>query len=122
MNAIEAETVLVIADGAAFGQQMERVLSLQKIKNIILYLPESFEWLVLKSGLIDNVRNIISDPASHIESSKYYTWERFFTHLLTEKTQKTYLKYNKSKLNPNYLQENETNKIMSVIPEIKWNN
>ena len=119
---IDAETILVVVDGAAFGQQMERVLSLRKIKNIILYLPESFEWIILKSGLISDVQSILESPADYIESADYYTWERFFTRLLTEKTQGTYLKYNKSKLNANYLQENETNKIMSVIPEIKWNN
>lgn len=121
LQTIEAETVLVIVDGAAFGQQMERVLSLQKIKNIILYLPESFEWIILKSGLVEGISTIMDNPAEHIESTDYYTWERFFTHLLTETTQKTYLKYNKSKLNSNYLQENETSKIMNVVPEIRWN-
>ena len=36
----EYSTALVIADGSAFGPETERVLSLKKARNIILYLPE----------------------------------------------------------------------------------
>lgn len=120
LQTLEAETVLVIVDGAAFGQQMERVLSLKKIKNIILYLPESFEWIILKSGLIEDVSTILDSPADHIESSQYYTWERFFTDLLIDKTKETYLRYNKRNLNTNFLHANETERILRVIPEIQW--
>ncbi len=45
-------TALVIADGAAFGPEIERILAAKKARNIILYLPESFEWIVLKSGIV----------------------------------------------------------------------
>jgi len=121
LQALHAETVLVVVDGAAFGQQMERVLSLRQIRNIILYLPESFEWIILKSGVVSNVQHILESPADYIESAQYYSWERFFTKLLTENTQGTYFKYSKSKLNASYLQANETAKIMRVMPEIRWN-
>lgn len=116
----EAKTVLVVVDGAAFGQQMERVLSLRKLKKVILYLPESFEWIILKSGLINGVENILENPAEYIESAQYYTWEQYFTRLLTRSTQDTYLRYTKSELNPAYLQRREQEKILSVIPEIEW--
>ena len=36
--------ILVIADGAAFGPEMEFLVSLQRFKRIKLFLPESFEW------------------------------------------------------------------------------
>ena len=46
------EKILVIADGAAFGPEMDMVLQLvQTRKNLALYLPESFECLVLSSGI-----------------------------------------------------------------------
>ena len=49
----EGKTV-VIADGAAFGSEIDRVLKLEKSGfRICLYLPESFEWIILRSGLID---------------------------------------------------------------------
>lgn len=44
---------MVIADGAAFGPEMDRVLQLvQTRENLTLYLPESFEWLILSSGIL----------------------------------------------------------------------
>ena len=41
----DAHQILVIADGAAFGPEIERVCSLRYMKDVRLYLPESFEWL-----------------------------------------------------------------------------
>lgn len=41
---IDEGIVLVIADGAAFGSEMDRVMKLlDKKKNVVLYLLESFE-------------------------------------------------------------------------------
>ena len=39
-------------------------------------------------------------------------WERFFTQLLINKTDDTYLKYNKHMLNPAYVQDNVEERIM----------
>lgn len=46
--------VFVIADGAAFGPYVDRVLKLQKESPdyVTVCLPESFEWLLLKSGVV----------------------------------------------------------------------
>lgn len=118
----DAETILVIADGAAFGPEMEKIVGLQKAKNVILYLPESFEWLILKSDLIRDgeVHQILEKPSDFVESSEYFSWERFFTQLLIQKTGNTYLKYRKAELNPVYLQEHETEMIMETMPEINF--
>lgn len=115
------DTVLVIADGAAFGPEIERVLSLRKAKNIILFLPESFEWIVLRSGIVKDkaINEILEKPYDYIESDKYFSWERFFTAVLTEKTKDTYLRYDKSHLNSNYLNPGEKDTILSTVPEIK---
>ena len=82
----EYSTVLVIADGAAFGPEIERVLSLKKARNLILYLPESFEWIILNSELLKNndINSVLTDPSEYIDSEKYFSWERFFTALLTD--------------------------------------
>lgn len=62
----EGKQLLVIADGAAFGSEMgELFLYMQKHPEVSLYLPESFEWLILKSGLIDG--NRIADILQHTE-------------------------------------------------------
>lgn len=43
----------------------------------------------------------------------FFSWEQFFTKLLVEKTQGTYLKYSKRKINQNYLTDNVKNKILN---------
>ena len=117
----EYDSALVIADGAAFGPEIERVLSLKNAKNIMLFLPESFEWIILRSGVVKDteINAILEKPYDYIESGKYFSWERFFTDVLMEKTKGTYLKYDKSQLNKSYINPNEKNAILGVMPEIK---
>lgn len=51
------ENVLVVADGTAFGSQMERIMQLLALQpDSHIYLPESFEWLILRSGF-NNAEN-----------------------------------------------------------------
>lgn len=98
--------ILVIADGAAFGSEIDRVLQvINGRKSVALYLPESFEWLIMDADILkDNiVRSILSEPSEYVESKLYFSWERFFTAVLIEQTKDTYLAYAKRKLNPSYL-------------------
>ena len=104
-----------MADGAAFGSEIESVLTV-KNKNITLFFPESFEWIVLKPGIVKGVEKELDTPEEYIESSKYFSYERFFADLLTTKTKDTYLAYSKKKLNSVYLHENESNNILENIP------
>ena len=115
------ETCLVIADGAAFGSEIDRVMKLiQNSDNVILYLPESFEWLLLRSGLIDGnrIQEILANPGNYILSEKYFSWEQYFTALLIDETKETYLSYFKKKLNPVYLHEIEKSKIIKAMDKI----
>lgn len=117
----EYTTALIIADGAAFGPEIERVLAVKKARNVIVYLPESFEWIVLKSGLVKGkeIPEILKEPSLHIESSQYFSWERYFTALLIKETNGNYLQYNKTELNPAYLQQHEQMAVIDVLPEIQ---
>ena len=108
LNLHKDEKVLVIADGAAFGSEIDKVLQLiSGRKNAALYLPESFEWLILSAGVLksSSVDKIIENPSEYVESKDYFSWERFFTAVLIEETKGTYLAYAKKKLNPAYLNE-----------------
>ena len=116
------ENVLVVADGAAFGSQMERIMQLLALQpDSHIYLPESFEWLILRSGLLEDaeVDEILKSPENHVESQQYFSWERYFTAVLMQKTADSYLKYTKSKLNPVYLQEHEKKAILSEMSHIQ---
>ena len=120
VNGNRDKTVLVIADGAAFGSEIGKLLELKSIMNLIVYLPESFEWLILKSDLLKDksVRDILDNPNDNIDSEKYFSWEQFFTGLLIEKSNGTYLKYSKNKINEAYLQEHTMQEILRNVPNI----
>ena len=119
----EAESkngITVIADGAAFGAQMEKVYQLiLSNPGITIYLPESFEWLVLSADILNDteIKKILENPSDYIECSDHFSWERYFTNLLIEKTNDTYLKYSKTKLNPAFLQGKNCEKIIEVLPK-----
>ena len=120
---VKSKDVCVIADGAAIGPEMNGLYEIShKKKNIHLYLPESFEWIVLKSGLIDDreIRKILETPELFIDSKKYFSWERFFTNLLIEKTKNSYLQYRKSAINKTYLHSKNKEKILNCIEAIQW--
>jgi hypothetical protein len=113
------KNALVIADGAAFGPEIDRVM--KKVDASVgkaVFLPESFEWLVLKSEIMQNkdVETILEEPSDFIESQEYMSWERFFTELLIEKTKNTYLRYSKSLLNEAYKTKKIQDKILKEIP------
>lgn len=90
-------------------------------RNIKLYLPESFEWIILSSGVIEgkDISEILEQPEKFIESQEYFSWERYFTSLLSQKTEGTIYKYRKSKLNPVYLHERNKKAIVDSIEAIK---
>lgn len=115
--------ILAVADGAAVGSEMaDLYLFSLRWKNIHLYLPESFEWLILKSGLIDGnrVKKILERPENYAESTQYFSWEQLFEAVLIRETQNTYLHYQKKSLNPAYLQKKEMTSIIRVIEGIKF--
>ena len=123
LEQVGKESVCVIADGAAIGPEMDRLYkyTLQK-KNIHLYLPESFEWLILQSGLIQSkdIKAILESPENYIDGKEYFSWERFFTSLLTEQTKDSYLRYNKGRLNECYLHEKNKEMILNCIKGVKF--
>lgn len=117
------EQLLIVADGAAIGSEMNELYQLMRTNpHMKCYLPESFEWLILKSGQIDGnaVQDILEHPEDFVESQKYFSWERFFTALLVEYTGNSYLKYNKSKLNEAYLQGRMKQAVLNVIEGVCW--
>lgn len=51
------KTGLIIVDGAAFGSEMRDVSEyLKTVGDIVLYAPESFEWILLSTNMIPNAR------------------------------------------------------------------
>ena len=117
------QRILVIADAAALGSEIKELMYLRSVSNnnIDLFLPESFEWLILRSAIFarnDNVQEILADPAEHIDCEKYFSWERFFTALLVAETNgKANLEYheNKSHIPSGYLSEQNIYSILNAM-------
>lgn len=117
----EQKETLVIADGAAFGPEMAHISQLLRGNNSIkLYLPESFEWLLLYADILNKpfIRKRLEEAENHIASEKYFSWERYFTDLLMEETKNTPYPYDKSILKSFYLQEKVILKVLEAMKPI----
>mgnify|MGYP000009525249 FL=1 len=122
LNMHKNERILVIADGAAFGSEIDRVTQLMGGKDqVVLYLPESFEWLILKAKVVKSkwADQVLEKPWEYVESKTYFSWERFFTAVLIEETNGSYLAYAKRKLNPAYLNDSVKDSILEQMTKIK---
>ena len=83
----DGKRICIVADGAAIGPEVDALYKTAlKNSNIKLYLPESFEWIILSSGLLEDkeVKAILDAPENYIESQIYFSWERYFTKLLPQ--------------------------------------
>ena len=113
--------IVVIADGAAFGAYVAKVTAIAKSrKDVLMYFPESFEWLILKSGIIGikDLDDILAEPEKYIESREFFSWERYFTDLLITATADDNIKkYEKSQLKSYYLEGKNKDAIIDVLPE-----
>ncbi|MCD7812884.1 MAG: translation initiation factor 2 [Lachnospiraceae bacterium] len=112
-------TVLAVVDGSAFGSEMDDVVEyIRYHKTIALYAPESFEWMILKSGIVAVPDAILSHTCDYVDSCEHLSWERFFTQQLISVTQNTIYHYSKHKLNPAYLSQRNIDRILSVMKSL----
>ena len=111
--------VLIIADGAAIGSEMRKIyeLSLDFQDKMRLYLPESFEWILLQSNILHDreIQEILQHPQDYIDGESYFSWERYFTQLLIEKTKDSVFSYSKKQLNSVYLLPEHLDKIVDTV-------
>ena len=66
------------------------------------------------------IQEILQNPEAYIDSKEYFSWERYFTKLLIEKTEGTYLQYKKATLNETYLHEKNKRKILQSMKGIDF--
>ncbi len=118
---VDGQKYLVIVDGAAFGAEMEEVMQYIKYANpaIEIFAPESFEYLILTSALCRRfgVEKQCKETYDYADSAKYFSWERFYTTLLTEVTKDTEMQYGKSRLNLYFISERNQKMILETLPE-----
>lgn len=123
LNKQKAHRILVIADAAALGSEIRELSQFIKTcdASIDLFLPECFEWLILKSHIFathTNIQEILSNPIDYIESKENFSWERYFTRLLVNESKNmAKLKYpaNKSKLPSGYFMDANIESIIHAM-------
>lgn len=124
INGYPNENVVLIADGAAFGSEMADIVEQQTLRprKLAIFLPESFEWIILKSGVVKKIdANKLDHPEQYADSALYMSWEQYFTDLLMETTNESdYMKYKKSSLSDYYLQDKNVAEIIKVAKGIKF--
>lgn len=113
---------LAVVDGAAFGPELEEILQYIKYKkkNAEIYAPESFEYLILASGMWKDsfVKDICDKTYDYADSVTYVSWERFYTAMLVKITEGTERKYSKTGLNAYYLSDRNIELIMKLVPDV----
>ena len=123
LNKRKEKRILVIADAAALGSEIRELMQFKEMSDaaIDFFLPESFEWLILKSAIFSGntkVRDVLANPVDHIESKEYFSWERFFTYLLVDETKDSpQLRYpkGKTKIPTGYLTDANIEKILEAM-------
>lgn len=115
----KAERILAIVDGAAFGAEIGKVYRYLQMsgRDCIIYAPESFEYLILKSGVIDVPISVMDETYEYADSAEYISWEVFYTSYLVQATRDTVYRYSKLKLGEAYKTEGTLERIKSVLPE-----
>ncbi|MBR4313286.1 MAG: ATP-binding protein [Lachnospiraceae bacterium] len=115
----EKSGLMVIVDGAAFSPYIDKVYKICKYNTRInICLPESFEWMILKSGVLKGkqINEALNNTSEIIDITKYFSWEKFFTYFLEDITKdKKLTKYEKKNISAYYLNEENMKKIAAVI-------
>ncbi len=107
---------------AAFGSMIENCLEYFDTRidrRIAILMPESFEYLILNSGLIQSgeLPQILNATSDYVDAGEYESWERYFTQLLISMTSDEIYQYSKKELNEYYLQYRNIRRIVSNFPD-----
>lgn len=113
------QNILAIVDGAAFGPEMQTCMAAVQSPagNTSVFAPESFEYLILKSNILEVPSDILEQTYDYADSTLYFSWEEYYTQYLTELSHGTVYQYSKKKLPPGYLTAGSTDKLKSTLPE-----
>lgn len=119
IRSIRDDRKLIIVDGAAFGPEMRDVYRyITEIdKQSVVFAPESFEYLILISGIITVPKAVCDETYMYADSKLYMSWEEFYTAYLSRETQNTIYQYSKSKLKEVYRTPSSIKKLLDVLPE-----
>lgn len=100
VNTLEGEhgVIYLVVDGAAFGSIIERIINISRYKDVYVFAPESFEYLILATSVFRrHCKQELKYTENYADTTSYYTWERYYTELLRSLCKEMHLHYNKEK-------------------------
>lgn len=113
------KTVFVIADGAAFGSNITALFPTYSGKDLYVFTPESFEWLLLK---YDGFRRFLgaefSEPWNYCDTKKYISYEPYFTDMLKKLCLNLHMNYSKSRLDKGFKTDKVEKHIQSCLTDL----
>ena len=113
------QSILAVVDGSAFGPEMQDCMDMISAvnKTVTVFAPESFEYLILQSGVVEVPKDVTEETWNYADSVKYFSWEDFYTHYLCDVTRNGIKQYSKGKLGDFYRTGGNVDKIKSMLPE-----
>lgn len=99
-NDKSSDTLYIIADGEGIGDQISKILREVKLRgNCYIYLPRSFEYLLLRYiKFYSNIKDELDNTYNYCDSLQYKSWEQYYTHLMQITALKHSFTYTKSKI------------------------
>lgn len=124
--------IMVVGDCSALGSQIDKLIHVVDIANKVynaevrLFLPESFEYLVLRSKIFSRFINMdkLKHTENYAETSKFLSWERYYTWLICEESERqfgSHNRYNKSHLGMYYKSDKSISHIKEVVDDLLHN-
>lgn len=112
------QRIIAVVDGAAFGPEMQDCMDTisDTSGKAMLYAPESFEYLILQSGIIEVPKAIMDETWNYADSVKYFSWEEFYTGYLSDTTRNSIGQYSKARLSTFYKTAGNLNRLKHVLP------
>ena len=112
--------ILAIVDGAAFGCEIAKIHRYLETNNLHcnLYAPESFEYIILSSNVLDVPKSVLNESYLYADSKQFMSWEEYYSHYLADITRNSVYQYSKARLAEVYKTEGNVAKIAFVIPEL----
>jgi hypothetical protein len=125
------ESILVVVDGVAFGNYIRGLIEyINEHKNVIIYAPESFEWILLHSNIFKGDRKIklvLNNTSEVIDNIKFPTWEVYYTDILenyysNQTVDEHLFKYSKQAgLSDVFTNQENINNLQSILPAVSYN-
>ncbi|MDE6947659.1 MAG: hypothetical protein K2P14_10800 [Anaeroplasmataceae bacterium] len=118
------KVIFLIADGAVFAPIYARLLEYKLLNidavDIRLFLKESFEYIILDSGVVSCNLKYLRQTEDYADTTRFLSWEAFYTDLLVKLMSKTKYRYSKSgnKFEVLLLEKGNVKKMYQYIREI----